>query len=146
MLSISVSCHHKIFQKNASCLSWEITLLNLGKFRTPKIFNSVNFQTSNDAGWTLMLWPLKQATIRKNPLSLSKVMNNLVEPCIAGNAKNKRNWPTLLRNFSATAGTKNLEVVPKLVLGYVLYVDILLVEVWEGARRTMLKFFVSSLR
>ncbi len=141
MLGISVSCH----QKNPSCLSWEITLQNLGKFWPPKIFNSVNLQNSNDAGWTFMLWPLKQAIFRSNRLSLSKVMNNLVEPCIAGNAKNKRNWPTLPRNFSATAGTKNLKVVPKLVLGYVLYVDILLVEVWEGARRTMLKF-VSSLK
>jgi hypothetical protein len=58
-------------------------------------------------------------------------MNNLVEPCIAGNAKNKRNWPTLPRNFSATVGTKNLKVVPKLALGYVLYVDILTVDTWS---------------
>ncbi len=49
-----------------------------------------------------MSLPLKQAIIRKNWLSLSKVMNNLVGACIAGNAKNTRNWPTLSRNFSAT--------------------------------------------
>jgi hypothetical protein len=33
-----------------------------------------------------MLWPLKQAIVRKNRLSLSKVMNNLVGACVAGNA------------------------------------------------------------
>ncbi len=34
---------------------------------------------------------------------------------------------------------------PLSVLGYVLYVHILLVEFWEGVYRTMLKFFVFSL-
>jgi hypothetical protein len=86
------------------------------------------------------LIPLKQAIIRKNRLSPSKVVINLVGACIAGNAKNKRNWRTLPRNFSATAGDKNFKLVPKLVLGYVLYVHILLVEFWEGVYRTMLKF------
>ncbi len=62
---------------------------------------------------------------------------------IAGNAKNKRNRPTSPCDFSATAGTKNLKVVPKLVLE-LLYVDILLVWFCEDACRTMLKFFVFS--
>ncbi len=88
-----------------------------------------------------MLWRLKQAIIWENLLSTSKINNNLVRTCIAGNAKNKRNWPTLPRNFSATAGTKNFKPVPKLVLGYVLYVHILLVEFWEGARRIFCFFF-----
>jgi hypothetical protein len=64
----------------------------------------------------------------KNRLSPSKVVINLVGACIAGNAKNKRNWSTLPRNFSTTAGDKNLKLVTKLVLGYVLYVHILSVE------------------
>ncbi len=56
-------------------------------------------------------------------------------------------WPTLPRNFSATAGDKNLKLVPRLDLGYVLYVHILLVEFWEGAySRTMLNFFDFSLQ
>jgi hypothetical protein len=50
---------------------------------------------------------LKQAIIRKNRLGLSKVMNSLVKACIAENAKNMRNCPTLPKDFSATAGTKN---------------------------------------
>jgi hypothetical protein len=61
-------------------------------------------------------------------MSPSKVMINLVGACMAGNAKNKRNCPTSPRDFSATAGTKNLKLVPKLVLGIVLYMHILLVE------------------
>jgi hypothetical protein len=51
-----------------------------------------------------MSLPLKQAIIQKNRWRPSKVMNNLVRACIAGNAKNKRNWPTLSMDFSATAG------------------------------------------
>ncbi len=42
-------------------------------------------------------------------------MKKLLRKILAGNAKKMRNWPTLPRNFSATAGTKNLKWVPKLV-------------------------------
>jgi hypothetical protein len=40
-----------------SAHSWEISLWNLGKFRPHfhQIFNSVEFQIFNSAGWTLML-------------------------------------------------------------------------------------------
>ncbi len=77
----------KIFKKNPPRNSWEISLWNLGKFRPLKIFNSVEFQISKKAKLTLMLWPLKQAIIRENRWSLSKVMDYLVRPSIAGNAK-----------------------------------------------------------
>ncbi len=59
-----------------------------------------------------MSLPLKQAIIRKNRLRSSKVMNNLVGACIAGNAKNKQNRSTLPRDSSATAGNKNSRLVP----------------------------------
>ncbi len=51
--------------------------------------------------------PLKQAISRENRWNLSIVMNNLVRPSIAGNAKKMQNWSTLPRDFSATAGNKN---------------------------------------
>jgi hypothetical protein len=54
-------------------------------------------------------------------------MNNLVGACIAGNAKNMRNRSTLPMNFSATAGTKNSRLVPKLVLRHALSENIHLV-------------------
>jgi hypothetical protein len=84
----------------------------------PRILpNSVEFQISENVELLLMSRPLKQAIIRLNRMTLSKVMNNLVRACIAGNPKNKRNRSTLPCDFSATAGTKNLKVVLKLVLG-----------------------------
>jgi hypothetical protein len=61
-----------------------------------------------------MSLPLKQAIIRKNRLRPSKVMNNLVRACIAGNAKNKQNRPTLSRDFSATARDKKFEIGTKI--------------------------------
>ncbi len=57
--------------------------------------------------------PLKQAIIRKNRLRPSKIMNNLVRACIAGNAKNMRNRSTLPRDSSATAGDKNSRLKKK---------------------------------
>ncbi len=90
-------------------------------FDHPKFFNSVKFRISNDAELTLMLWPLKQAITRENRWSLSKVMDYLVRPCIAGNAKKMQNWSTLPRDFSATAGDKNSRLVPKLVLRHALF-------------------------
>jgi hypothetical protein len=38
-------------------------------------------------------------------------MNNLVRKILAKNAKKMRDLPTLPRNFSATAGTRNLKLV-----------------------------------
>jgi hypothetical protein len=52
-------------------------------------------------------FPLKQAIIRKNRSSLSKVVAILVKACIAGNAKNGQNWSTSPADFSATAWIKN---------------------------------------
>jgi hypothetical protein len=84
--------------------------------------------------------PLKQAIIRKNRLRLSKVTNNLVRACIAGNAKNKQNRPTLPRNFSATAGDKNSRLVPKLVLRHALSGNIHLVQFGSGRENFVLEF------
>ncbi len=67
-----------------------------------------------------MLWPLKQAIIRENRWSLSKVMDYLVRPSIAGNAKKMQNRSTSPRDSSATAENKNSRLVPKLVLRHVL--------------------------
>jgi hypothetical protein len=47
-------------------------------------------------------------------------MNNLVEACIAENAKNMQNRSTLPRDFSATARAKKSRLVPNLVLRHVL--------------------------
>jgi hypothetical protein len=46
-----------------------------------------------------MSLPLKQAIIQKNRLRPSKVTNNLVRACIAGNTKNKQNF-TLYQGIS----------------------------------------------
>ncbi len=107
MLSTNVSCHHKIFKKIRLEIREKFHFEIWATFDHSKIFNSVEFQNSNNAGWTLILWPLKQAIIQKNRWSLSKVMKNLVRPSIAGNSKKMKNWPTSPRNFSATAGDKN---------------------------------------
>jgi hypothetical protein len=88
-----------------------------------------------------MLWPLKQVIIRKNRLRPSKVMNNLVRACIAGNSKNKRNRPTLPRDFSATAGDKNSRLVPKLVLRHALSGNIHLVQFGSGRQNFVLDFY-----
>jgi hypothetical protein len=53
----------------------------------------------------MLLIPLKQAIIRKNLLSLSKVMNNLVGACIAGNAKNMPNFTKEFLGNSCTEKT-----------------------------------------
>ncbi len=56
-----------------------------------------------------------------------KSYSDFSKSIIAGNAKNMRNWPSLPRDFSATAWTKNSRWVPKLVLRYVLSENIQLV-------------------
>jgi len=88
MLSTNVSCHDKIFRKIRLkvCEKFHFEIWQIST--TQKIFNSVDFQIFNDAGLTLILRPLKQAIIRKNRWSISKVMNNLVSACLAGNTKN----------------------------------------------------------
>jgi hypothetical protein len=72
-------------------------------------------------------------------------MNNLVEACIAGNAKNMRNRSTLPRNFSATARTKKSRLVPKLVLRHALSGNIHLVAFWGVTTNHGPKFFDLSL-
>ncbi len=84
--------------------------------------------------------PLKQAIIRKNRLRSSKVMNNLVRACIAGNAKNKQNRSTLPRDSSATAGDKNSRLVPKLLLRHALSGNIHLVQFGSGRENFVLDF------
>jgi hypothetical protein len=42
-------------------------------------------------------------------------MDYLVRTSMAGNVKKMQYWPALPKNFLATAGTKNLKLVPKLV-------------------------------
>ncbi len=76
-------------------------------FDHSKIFNSVEFPISKNVELSLILWPLKQAIIGENQWSLSKVMDYLVRPSIAGNAKKMQNRSTSPRDFSATAGNKN---------------------------------------
>jgi hypothetical protein len=92
-----------------------------------------------------MLLPLKQAIIRKNRLRPSKVMNNLVRACIAGNAKNKQNRPTLPSDFSATAGDKNSRLLTKLVLRHALSGNIHLVQFGSGLENFVLDFYGISL-
>jgi hypothetical protein len=87
-----------------------------------------------------MALPLKQAIIKKNRLRPSKVTNNLVRQCIAGNVKNKQNRPTLPRDFSATAGDKNSRLVPKLVLRHALLGNIHLVQFGSGRENFVLDF------
>ncbi len=89
---------------------------------------------------TLMSLPLKQAIIRKKRFRPSKVMTNLVRACIAGNAKNKQNRPTLPRDFSATAGDKNSRLVLKLVLRHALSGNIHLVQFGSGRENFVLEF------
>ncbi len=60
-----------------------------------KIFNSVNFQKSKNARFLLVSWFLKQAIIRPNRITLSKVMIDFVGTSIPRKAKNKHYWPTL---------------------------------------------------
>ncbi len=76
----------------------------------------------------------------ENRLSLSKVMNNSVRACIAGNAKNQQNRPTSPRDFLATAGTKNSRWVPKLVLIHVLSGNIHLGGIGNGRENFVLDF------
>ncbi len=120
MLSTNVSCHHKILKKIRLEIREKLHFEIWANFDHSKIFNSVEFQTSKNAGWTLMLWPLKQVIIRKNRFRPSKVMNNLVRPSTAWNAKKMQNRSTSPRDFSATAGNKNSRLVSKLVLRHVL--------------------------
>jgi hypothetical protein len=68
-------------------------------------------------------------------------MNNLVEACIAGNAKKLLNWSSLPRDFSATARTKKSRLVPKLVLRHVLSGNIQLVTFWGVTTNHGPKFF-----
>jgi hypothetical protein len=70
----------------------------------------------------------------------SKVTNNLVRACIAGNAKNKQNRPTFPRDFSATAGDKNSRLAPKLVLRHALSGNIHLVQFGSGRENFVLEF------
>jgi hypothetical protein len=108
MLSTNVSCHHKIFKKIRLEIREKFHFEIWANFDHSKIFNSVEFQISKNAKLTLMLLPLKQAIIRENRLSLSKVMDYLVRPSIVENTKKKmQNRSTSPRNFSATAGNKN---------------------------------------
>jgi hypothetical protein len=72
-------------------------------------------------------------------------MNNLVEACLAGNAKNMRNRSTLPRNFSATDKNKKSRLVPKLVLRHVLSGNIQLVAFWNVTTNHGPKFFDLSL-
>ncbi len=145
MLSTNVSCHHKIFKKFRPAIREKFHFEIWTNF--DQIFNSVEFQIFNSAGWTLMSLPLKQAIIRKNRLRSPKVMNNLVRACIAGNAKNKQNRSTLPRDSSATAGDKNSRVVPKLVLRHALSGNIYLVQFGSGRENFVLDFFgISPMR
>jgi hypothetical protein len=126
-LSISASYNDKILRKIRLEIREKFHFEISAKFDHSKIFNSVEFQISKNAELIGMSLPLKQAIIRSNLLSLSKVMNNLVEACIAGNAKNMRNRSNLPRNFSATTWTKKSRLVPKLVLRHALSGNIHLV-------------------
>ncbi len=72
-------------------------------------------------------------------------MKNLVRPSIAGNAKKMLNWPTLPRNFSATAGDKNSRLVPKLVLIHVLSGNIHLGGIGNGRENFVSIIFILSL-
>ncbi len=114
ILSTNVSCHHKIFKKIRLEIREKFHFEIWATFDHPKIFNSVEFKVFYNAKLSDILWPLKQAIIQKNRWSLSKVMKNLVRPSIAGNAKKMPNWPTLPKNFSATAGTKKFEIDTKI--------------------------------
>ncbi len=76
--------------------------------------------TFPNARMNTLAMTFKTRYYQKNPLSLSKVMNNLVRVCIAGNAKNQQNWSSLPRNFSATTESKNSRYIPKIVLRHVL--------------------------
>jgi hypothetical protein len=74
-------------------------------------------------------------------------MKNLVRPTrsIAGNAKKMLNWPTLPRNFSATAGDKNSRLVPKLVLRHALSGNIHLGGIGNGRENFVSIIFILSL-
>jgi hypothetical protein len=71
-------------------------------------------------------------------------MKNLVRPSIAGNAKKMPNWPTLPRDFSATAGNKNSRLVPKLVLIHVLSGNIHLGGIGNGRENFVSIIFILS--
>jgi hypothetical protein len=60
-----------------------------------------------------MYFSLKQAIFRENRLSLSEVMSNFVRKKGPGNMKKMPNWPTLPRDFPATARNKNSRLVTK---------------------------------
>jgi hypothetical protein len=87
MLSTNVSCHHKISKKIHLKIHEKFHFEFWANFNHSKIFNSVEFKIFKNAKLTLMLWSLKQAIIRANRLSLSKVIAILVRPSIAGNTK-----------------------------------------------------------
>jgi hypothetical protein len=55
MLSIGVSCHHKIFKKIRLEIREKFQFEIWANFDHSKILNSVEFQISNNAGSTLML-------------------------------------------------------------------------------------------
>jgi hypothetical protein len=73
MLSTNVSCHHKSFKKIRLETREKFHFEIWANFDNSKIFNSVIFWILSNAGLTLVLWPLKQAIIRVNRWSLSKV-------------------------------------------------------------------------
>jgi hypothetical protein len=68
-------------------------------------------------------------------------MNNLIRAYFAGHLKKSQNRPSLPRNFSAIAGTKNLKLLPKLVLLHAFHDSIHLVAFWDLTTNYVTKFF-----